>query len=128
MFAGYDPVRGQSTVDEGIDLNVRWNFSRSEVGDPKKTTVSYDATVLVAIEVLPQSLMWPGSTDWLLGTAGPVSQSGGQPLDVYEVKKVSVTRDVKGRAVLRQLGLMRCKAKLPAVVGRFFTQLGVCNL
>lgn len=113
-FSMYDNVRGQFQVKIGVDMLVRWKFGRTEMQDPKRNTVTIDAQVVVAERVDVDSLMWPGSTSDLVGTAGPVNQ------DVYVVKAYYFTPDVKNRAATRTLGLVRYKGKLPAQVERFF--------
>lgn len=126
-FSMYDGVRGQPIVFPGVDMNVRWKFSRTEMQDPKRNTITVDATVVVAEEVKVDSLMWPGSTDWLVGTAGPTDRTSGISQDVYVVKAYYFTPDVKNRAATRTLGLLRYKAKLPEQVGQFFAKLNACG-
>ena len=95
---------GQARVNltSPVTLAVRWEDDYRDVLDPQGNTVALSATVVVAQDVVIGSRMWQGElTDWL-GTG-----SGDDAADVMIVVTKSVAKDVKGKNIRRELGLMR---------------------
>lgn len=113
-------AHGGPVVDTMVELNaqdrqgVRWKWTRSEMLDPQRNTVSVDATVIVNRDVPIDSLMWLGSAADLAGTAGPQDQ---WPSGLCQVKTSMWTLDVKGRVARRTLGVVRFRGNLPSGVG-----------
>jgi len=106
-FIGYDSY-GQPAVGAPVQINVRWLTKRREVVDAKGNTVAFDAIAIVGQRIDLGSHLWLGQlADWV-GTG-----SGSSHLDqeLMEVKTYYETPDIKGRAIRRQVGLMRLHNK-----------------
>lgn len=99
---------GQPKIDSSVEIKVRWITKRSETLDPQGNTVQLDATVVVDRDIAIGSTMWLGKlADWY-GTG-----SGGDASEVMQVVTFAKTPDLKGRAIRREVGLMRFRDSLP---------------
>ena len=104
---GFDAY-GQPTADRAspVELEVRWNFKRSEAPGPDSTDILLDATVVADRVIKVGSRMWPGGLSDYYGTG---SGSGlDDSSDVYRVVFCNRTLDLKGgRSTRYDVGLQK---------------------
>lgn len=105
---------GGVTVDIAEEVDVRWKWGFTNMTDPKRGTITVDATIRVDRDVAIDSLIWLGSLDDLSGAAGPMLQT---PSGLCQVKAIKVCPDIDNRSVGRTLGVIRYKGPLPSVPG-----------
>ena len=114
---GYDmhggPILGPPQAMNANQRNgVRWNWTFEEKNQPQDSTVTVDAKVVTYPQEIPiDSIMWLGNclmlTDPVLG---PQTQDATGPCQVLSV---TLTKNLKGRAVKQDLTLARYRGKLP---------------
>lgn len=120
-FRAFDS-QGGILLDDMVELNaadgngVRWKWTRTEMMDPQRATVTVDATVVVAVDrdVPVDSLIWLGSAADLSGTAGSFDEA---PSGLCQVKAQRWTPDIKGRVTRRTLGVVRYRGRFPTGAG-----------
>jgi hypothetical protein len=100
--------KGQKKVDQPEEINVRWQYRKSEAKASDSKKVSIDATVTTDRQYPLGSIFW-------LGEAAELPEDLGDIKDLFEAVSYSNTPDVKGRDVRHELGLMRFKNTLPTV-------------
>jgi hypothetical protein len=102
---------GRPKVGAPEELDVRWNWRRTEATDQAGNEVALDADVAVDRRIAPGSKMWRGElADWY-GTG-----SAGDDSELMEVVTYQEVDDVKGRETRRTVGLKRYEDKLPGEV------------
>ncbi len=106
---------GGTKVDIPDEIAVRWKWTKTNMQDPKRGTITVDAVVRVAVDVPIDSLIWLGSLKDFAGTAGPQLQT---PEGLCQVKTFNFTPDIDNRFKSRTLGVIRYKGPLPPVPGR----------
>ncbi len=90
------------TVRDGVDIKVRWVWTKGEALDPEGKRISIDATVILAQDVSVGDQLWLGDLEDWYGTG-----SGGDDTEVMEIVSIERTEDLKGRNVYREVGLKR---------------------
>lgn len=110
-YSGVDAY-GQATVSPPVEVLVRWTYTRREVQDPQKGTITVDAKAVADRQLTPGSVMWLGPLSEIL-LQGNVPTP---PRDVMVVVSQAVTPDVKNRNTRYTAELSRSKDTLPAVV------------
>lgn len=110
---GYDrDGQPRITTITPTPIQVRWKWGRSVRLDTQGNTITIDATVKVNQDIPNGSLMWLGSlADWVAN-----GNKGSTGKEICEVKSVQWTPDIKGRAVERELGLLRRTDTLPTPI------------
>jgi len=98
-FKDFDD-HGMYTVGPPVDVMVRWQEVRREIRKPDGVLVSIEATALVPIPVVPNSLMW-------LGTVATLPAGGVTADNLKQVVTYDECPDVKGRLHRRQVTLAR---------------------
>ena len=99
--------QGQVTLNDPVEIMVRWKWVKREVLDKQGNTVAIDAEV-VTVETVPiGSVMWLGELNDLPGTAEVPEE------DTMQVISAPPTPDIKGRFIQRTLMLMRIKDTMP---------------
>ena len=99
--------QGQVTLNDPVEIMVRWKWVKREVLDKQGNTVAIDAEV-VTVETVPiGSVMWLGELNDLPGTAEVPEE------DTMQVVSAPTTPDIKGRFIQRTLMLMRIKDTMP---------------
>jgi hypothetical protein len=109
QFLGYG-ADGREQVTAPVQVATKWNWNRSLATGPNNTVIVLDATVIVAVPVLVNSHMWLGKLSDYLGTGSGSGGFTGADDELMIVKTTAWTKDLKGRNVRRQLGLMRLRA------------------
>lgn len=108
--AGYDAY-GQPAVGDAVQIPVRWNTERREVLQPNGNTIAFDASAVVRQKIAIGSHMWLGElVDWY-GTGSGSGSVDTADDEVMVVKNYTETKDLKGRAVFREVMLMRLHNK-----------------
>ena len=110
--AGSDTY-GQMRVRAAREIMVRWVFVRREIIDADGNKAQLDAEVVMNEQPTIGSLMWQGDLDDFNGT-GSGSAYGG--VELYEVKVVEYTPDIKNRMIRWTAGLARHGSNLPTVI------------
>jgi len=106
---------GGPVVGPAQAIRVRWSFTQTEMMSPQNATISCDAQVVVAQQVLPDSLMWLGLVQSLANPAlGPQDPS---PFGLFQVKAYMNMPSLKNRSTRWTLGLVRWRGSMPAGVG-----------
>ena len=103
-MTGYDPY-GQPTVSQSsVDIICAWGEDESQQLDPHGNTIRIDATAIVAqhIEV--------GSRMQLLEPPPSIGGVWNPTGAMHEVKSYKAVWDIKGRAVFREVSLIRLAA------------------
>lgn len=102
-------AEGRRRVSAGVEIAVRWEDGRGQSVDERGTPIAYDATVVVGQAVPVGSILFRGTlAQW--AAASSTSPSG-----LYEAVQFREARDVKGRAVRREVRLARYRDSLPEV-------------
>lgn len=99
--------QGQVTLNDPVEIMVRWKWVKREMVDRQGNTIAIDAEVVTVQDVAVGSVMWLGSLDDLPGTALLPE------VDAMAVVSAPTTPDIKGRFKARTLMLMRIKDTLP---------------
>lgn len=94
---------GKQTVEEPVEIRVRWEKAVLESSDPRTTVQSSPTEVFVDREVAIGSLLWLGRLRDLPTT----------PTELMRVTGYDVVYDVKGRFAQRTLTLIRHGDTLP---------------
>jgi hypothetical protein len=110
---GYDRYGQPKVSDTPVEIQVRWNDSRSESQGRDDNTISVSAQILTDRRVVNGSLMWLGKlSDFPGDTKDPYTYNGDQgPLMV--VTKYDGTPDIKGRRVTHSVSATRYRDTLP---------------
>lgn len=112
---GVPDAYGQATVDIAQEIAVRWKWGYSNMLSPQRESILVDATVVTAIQVSVNTLIWLGTMAMLAGTAGPNLQT---PDGLCQVKAIKYTPDIDNRYIRRTLGVIRYKGPLPVAPGQ----------
>lgn len=99
--------QGQVTLNDPVEIMVRWKWVKREMVDRQGNTIAIDAEVVTVADVAVGSVMWLGSLDDLPGTALLPE------VDAMAVVSAPTTPDIKNRFKARTLMLMRIKDTLP---------------
>ena len=99
-----DDRYGTTKVSAGIPLRVRWEEKQGEMLSPTGETISTDAQVVVAREVLVGSIMHLGKA-----TTTPTSK-------IFQIVAYDRIPDVDNRWIRRTVGLKRYTDTMPQVV------------
>jgi hypothetical protein len=96
---------------------VRFLKKRRDTLDSQGNKISYDATLIAAREIVPNSLVWIGTLQDLAddGHGTGTGTSDGPDSDIWEVVTADVTPDIKNRFTRWEHTMKRYKDKLPAV-------------
>lgn len=99
---------GRVTISSDVvELKVRWEQKRSERLDAQGHRISLDAMVIVDRQIeIGGEMVRRTLEDWV-GTG-----SGGGQAEIYKVVWYDEVADVRGREVLREVGLKRLKGSL----------------
>ena len=100
---------GEIIVEDPVEIRVRWVDRSSQTIGPTANTISYDSVAVVGQAIPIGSLMWLGTLEDYYGTGEGDVQSN----RIMQVDEYKETPDLKGREVLRSVGLMRYKNRLP---------------
>ena len=100
ISGSFDPF-GESRIEDPIEIKVRWEDEKSEVGRK--------ATVYVFQEIAEGSVMWKGK----LTDLPPAPE---KPRNLMQVVQYNETPDVKGRVNLRAVRLVLLGSQLPSAV------------
>lgn len=107
--AGAPDRYGQPTVNDPIDICVRWNTKRRQAYDANGNLIALDATVVVDIQIPIGSLMWKGCLDdWMTPGTGTSAE------EVMEVVTYGETDDIRGRESRRTVGLRKYRGSIPS--------------
>ncbi len=101
--------QGQVTLNDPVEIIVRWKYVKREMVDRQGNTVAIDAEVVTVEDVPIGSVMWLGGLADLPGTANVPEQ------DTMMVISAPWTPDIKGRFKMKTLMLMRIKDTMPEV-------------
>lgn len=116
--AGYDEFGEFKRVAQGVELDVKWNLSRSKQLDPAGNVLAVDATLVVDRDIPIGSQFWQGELEsWTEGTTGTGTgaDTPGET-DLWQAVTFNKTGDLKGRNFQRTVGLKRL-SDLAATVG-----------
>ncbi len=106
---------GGPVISIPSEIPVRWKWGFTNMLNPKRETITVDATVRVDQEIVVDSLIWLGKlTDISNGTLGPDLQT---PSGLCQVKAIKHTPDIDNRFQSRTLGVIRFRGPLPTVPG-----------
>jgi len=115
--SGFDDYGEQKRAAQSVEINVRWVNTQTQRLDPDGNTVAVDAVVAVDREIAVHSIMWEGGyADLWAEDAGTGTGTGSEwsPAgDLMEVVSSHTAKDIKGRAVRRELGLKRFRTTMP---------------
>ena len=112
-MVGYDRHGQPRRSSTFVELDVRWDTSKSEATDPQGNTVSIDATVVVDRRIAIGSEMWLGSVDdledLLLGPGtGTIEEEELVPTsDIMVVRTYKEVKDIRGRETRYEVGVAR---------------------
>jgi hypothetical protein len=103
-----DTDQGNPIVAAGVGLDVRWVEGQQEAVDLRGDVIAYDATVGVAMNqiILVDSIMALGEPEDFAGTGYH---------ELFQVKKILATKDLKGRFTKRTAVLQRFMGELPEI-------------
>lgn len=107
VVSGNDDYNEQ-TVDEPVELMVRWTNIEEDALAPDGRVVRVTAMAVVDRDIRPGSLMWLGElTNWR-GTG-----SNDEDVELMEVVQLKKVPGLKGRKIRRTVTMMRYKGALP---------------
>lgn len=92
------------------EIRCRWSNKQKRMLDPNQNEIAVDATVIVAQDIVIDSIMWLGQEDDIPGTSG-IPESG-----LFQVKAFDRGDELKGRILRRQVGLIRFNDTFPTTV------------
>lgn len=106
--AGEIDTSGELKRAAPVSIKVRWEFERTDGIDPQGMQISYDATVVVGLDVEVGSVLY-------LGTLSSYNSASPAPT-VYAVRNFSKIPDVKGLRFRRVVLLQKYSTELPALI------------
>lgn len=109
MWAALDDDRyGDATVDDPMEVDVRWNTVHRQTTDANGNTVLLDAEVVVDRRIPVGSLMALGTlADW------PGTDLNVEDNELMEVVVYEETPDIKNAETFRSVGLKRYRGVTP---------------
>ncbi len=99
---------GKVTISAAVEIDVRWGECKGEVVNAQGKNVAIDSKVVVAQDVIIDSILWLGTLEDYTALSA-VS-------DLMQAVRVDKTFDVKGRNQRRVVSLVRYSDKLPTIV------------
>lgn len=107
MASGNTDGHGEPTVAAAVEIDVRWEFTRTEMQTPQGDTIVTDATVVVDRDVTLDSILWLGEKDDVPTTFTDNS--------LHQAVAQSDIPCVRDRSNRRVLGLVRYRNELPTL-------------
>lgn len=104
-----DDIEGRPLVMAPVEIACRWERGAREGLKKDGTLVRLDAFVVVAQDVVPDSILWEGTlAEW-----NATGSASGDHTDLMQVVIVKNSPDVKGQNRRRTLGLQMYSDQLP---------------
>lgn len=103
---GQPDADGQPQVGAPVEIRVRWVARKRDILDAQGNTIALDAAAIVGQRIAVGSHLWLGTMDSWTGTGSDVDDQ-----EIHEVKVYEEVPDLKGRDVIRSVGLMRLHNK-----------------